>query len=725
MLSTLLNYRLYANDIAKSIQRVSDQATVEREAAYYKANIGKVETVDDLLKDYKLYSYAMKAYGLQDQIASKGLMKKVLQSDLTDANSFANKLTDQRYRQFAASFNFSSTGTKAIQTPAQTGLLTEAYSEHRVRAAAKVSATVTQYGNAVQSITNVDDLLADPVLFAVVAKVANQDPATADKAVLRDALLNGSSSSNTGLAGLRSMFNFQADGTLQAGNPVQTASQIADISATYFDRMGAGASTQAAALKVSYFNDRIAGITQASQITDDEQLFGYVLTAFGLDPTTESPSFVLNILNSQSGDASSALASMPTSTSGEITRKNKLVALNAAFNFTGTGAVPAGETALDSATTTASLEQKFYANYQTSANSDDARRTSVMEARLSNMKTINDLLGRDSAFGKAAFDYILTAFDIDPTTESSAKIRKVLLSDPSDPNSYVSKLKDERYEKLAAAFNFDAAGKVTTQRLAQSVSSQTTTGSLYAATFGKDVSTAQKSLITAATKDYLTAIGEVRSLDDFLSNDKLVKYALTAYGLEKEKISASDLKKLMTSDLSDPKSFANTKGDKRYVDFVSAFNFTPKGLIAREADGVQGGAKLLTTQNQYVLQTMEEQVGENSEGARLALYFLRKAPSITTAYGVLADKAVFETVRTALGLPASMANMSIESQAKLLESKIDFGDWQDTKKLDKFITRFSALYDIANGSSSSSSSVLSLFGNSSSGSTAGSLLSYL
>ena len=36
---------------------------------------------------------------------------------------------------------------------------------------------------------------------------------------------------------------------------------------------------------------------------------------------------------------------------------------------------------------------------------------------------------------------------------------------------------------------------------------------------------------------------------------------------------------------------------------------------------------------------------------RLALYFTRKASSITTSYQILADKALTQVVQTALGLP--------------------------------------------------------------------------
>lgn len=77
-----------------------------------------MKTVDEFLKNDRLYQYAMKAYGLEDMIYAEAFMKKVLESNPTDANSFANKLTDKRYRDFAAAFSFtSSNGCCTISTP--------------------------------------------------------------------------------------------------------------------------------------------------------------------------------------------------------------------------------------------------------------------------------------------------------------------------------------------------------------------------------------------------------------------------------------------------------------------------------------------------------------------------------------------------------------------------------------------------------------------------------
>ena len=104
MLSTYTSYNLIANDMLKSLNRTATETVNARDAAYYKENIGKVASVDEFLDDYRLYSYAVKAFGLEEMTYAKAFMKKVLDSDLTDSASFANSLTDERYRNFAAEF---------------------------------------------------------------------------------------------------------------------------------------------------------------------------------------------------------------------------------------------------------------------------------------------------------------------------------------------------------------------------------------------------------------------------------------------------------------------------------------------------------------------------------------------------------------------------------------------------------------------------------------------
>src|ERR1700712_1993340 len=118
MISTYLGYTIASRDMTTTLGNIAKQAATKRDAAYYDANIGSVKTVDDLLGNYRLYSYAMKAYGLEDMTYAKGMMKQVLTSGLSPDKRFANRLTGSRYKAFAAAFNFGAT-TNVPQTSDQ------------------------------------------------------------------------------------------------------------------------------------------------------------------------------------------------------------------------------------------------------------------------------------------------------------------------------------------------------------------------------------------------------------------------------------------------------------------------------------------------------------------------------------------------------------------------------------------------------------------------------
>ena len=83
-MTTFTDYRLIARDMPTSLQRVSKQTTVARETEYYLENIGKADTIEDFLKDDRLFNYAMKAHGLEEMSYAKGLMRKVLEGGTDD-----------------------------------------------------------------------------------------------------------------------------------------------------------------------------------------------------------------------------------------------------------------------------------------------------------------------------------------------------------------------------------------------------------------------------------------------------------------------------------------------------------------------------------------------------------------------------------------------------------------------------------------------------------------
>jgi hypothetical protein len=197
-------------------------------------------------------------------------------------------------------------------------------------------------------------------------------------------------------------------------------------------------------------------------------------------------------------------------------------------------------------------------------------------------------------------------------------------------------------------------------------------------------------------------MADVKSLDDFLSNDTLTSFVLKANGLDPKDYDKATLKKIFTSDPTDSRSYLNTTAATKFKDIVADFNFDPAGDLTRSKIGViQNVGAEDRTQQGYLQMTLETQQGQSNDGVRLALYFARKAPSVTSIYTLIGDQALFQVITTAYSLPTSMSNMDVDKQATLLKKFIDVTDFQDPKKVDKLMKRFTAMYDLKNNTNTS------------------------
>lgn len=204
--------------------------------------------------------------------------------------------------------------------------------------------------------------------------------------------------------------------------------------------------------------------------------------------------------------------------------------------------------------------------------------------------------------------------------------------------------------------------------------------------------TARKPEVSNDTAHYLAHIGDVKSVDEFLKDDRLFAYAMKAHGLSEMDYAKAFLRKVLTEGISSPTSFANKLVDTRYREFAAAFNFDMLGEGATQTTAATTG-----TVGKYLRQTLEEDAGEQNEGVRLALYFEREAPRITNAYQLLADKALLKVAQTALGISPRTSMAGVDKQAAMLEKEIDFADFQSPEKLRTFLQRFSVMWETENG----------------------------
>ncbi len=698
-ISTYTSYLTVNRDIKGSLATVADQSSVAKDTAYYKQKIGEVKTVDEFLGDYRLYSYAMKAYGLEQMTYGKAFMRKVLESDLNDKSSFANSLTDKRYLQFAEAFNFQG-DKKVAQNTAQATSVTDAYKASFASEQTSIKTENTYFAAQIGKVTDIDSLVNNTQLRTYMLDAVGLDSDFVSKSYLKQVLTSDLSDPNSvanqaknpAWKKLTAAFNFNSDGTING--TIQTADQTEDLNLDYVYNKSTFPSDLLADSNKRYWDKHIASATSAKDLTSDSRMVDYIKTAFDLNPTM----------------LASSVASLMSSVTFATTYGNtKLLDY---FNFETDGSLASGNTAQTAAQTTDvdTLYKAAFSKDQSTAMNDAVTN---YEKRVVGFTSINDFLvsnkkddDKKNDNVTEVWDVALRAFGIDPDEVSQSELKRVLTSDVNDKKSYVNSLKDDRFVALNKAFNFTRDGKVKAPVLAQSESISDKYAADYASYKIRSLTGTAKD---AATKkadteiDYFKSKMEsVTNVKDLLSDTRATNFIMEANGIDPKSVAPADLKKMFESDLSDPKSYVNTLEDEKFAQIVASFNFDAKGNLTADAErGAQQRGAVLETTNQYTRQTLEEQQGDKNAGVRLALYFERMAPTISSPYGFLSDDALFQFFKTTFNLPTSIANMDVTKQAELVKSHIDVTKLQDPDYVGKLLKRFTALYDVQNNASKS------------------------
>ena len=78
--------------------------------------VGAIETVDQFIDDYEVYSFVMKAFDLEDQIFGKAMMSKILKSNIEEDDALVNKLTDVRFKALYEEMGFGENGEGNLNT---------------------------------------------------------------------------------------------------------------------------------------------------------------------------------------------------------------------------------------------------------------------------------------------------------------------------------------------------------------------------------------------------------------------------------------------------------------------------------------------------------------------------------------------------------------------------------------------------------------------------------
>jgi hypothetical protein len=182
-----------------------------------------------------------------------------------------------------------------------------------------------------------------------------------------------------------------------------------------------------------------------------------------------------------------------------------------------------------------------------------------------------------------------------------------------------------------------------------------------------------KSVSLARDADYFTQnISSVESAEDLVADRRLLRVALTAFGLQDDIDSRFFIKTILEDGTTKPDALANRLADDRYKEFSRAFGFDNPVGPRTQRSGFS--AEIIA---KYQAQQFEIAVGSQDETLRLALNFERSLPEVAASTGsadanwfkVMGTPPLRKVFETALNLPSSFGQLDIDKQLEVFRDK--------------------------------------------------------
>ncbi|PWK59792.1 DUF1217 domain-containing protein [Roseicyclus mahoneyensis] len=216
----------------------------------------------------------------------------------------------------------------------------------------------------------------------------------------------------------------------------------------------------------------------------------------------------------------------------------------------------------------------------------------------------------------------------------------------------------------------------------------------------------------AGTRDvayFREKIGQVTDAAGLVSDFRLLRVALGAFGLQDDLPNRAFIQKVLSDPVTADTALVNRLADKRYRAFAEAFGFggplPPRNRLPGFADNILARS---------TRQDFERAVGSQSPDMRLALAAQREVPELaargltdTTSWlSVLGNPPLRKVFETAFGLPASIGTLDLDLQlkafrdgARRLSGSSDFTQFTDPVRVEGLIRSFTLRTEASAGPS--------------------------
>lgn len=193
-------------------------------------------------------------------------------------------------------------------------------------------------------------------------------------------------------------------------------------------------------------------------------------------------------------------------------------------------------------------------------------------------------------------------------------------------------------------------------------------------------------------------IGSIETAQDLVADRRLLRVALTAFGLADDLPNRAYIEKVLESTTGDSSSFVNRLTDKRYLQMAEAFGFGDGPVSRNQASGFAD-----TLIQKFQDRSFEIAVGEQNDSMRMALSLERDLGSLaeqgsseaTKWYTVLGTPSLRTVFETAYLLPSSFGTLDIDRQVEILQTRTErltgsssVAQFSDPENLEALTRRF-------------------------------------
>lgn len=218
-------------------------------------------------------------------------------------------------------------------------------------------------------------------------------------------------------------------------------------------------------------------------------------------------------------------------------------------------------------------------------------------------------------------------------------------------------------------------------------------------------------------RDYMTEkLSGSITVEDFIRDKRLLRTALTAFGLAGEEWKGGFINKVLKEAADPDSTFLKRLNNPKYTDFAKAL--TPvNGRIELDEESL---ARMAV---RFEAQAFNLAVGDVDDTMRLALNYQSEIGDVVgeglseraMLFRLLGDLPVATVLKTALNLPESTTKLPIERQADILKSSLqkflgirDIAEIAKPEHAEKLIERFHIMSSVKNGPSMSTPGVAAL-----------------